>query len=274
MSLTFFAKIIYRPGIFSQKIYTVSMSEIFLIRHAQSESNVGKTDDDYDTIHLTENGREQAEKLANNFIARFGAPDHIITSTYSRTAETAAPMINLALKASNYKTEQFIDFSKLGKNGDNYNDNIWPSLREFTYLQPSNIINSTIHDCIVKTQDFWNHARENTTFRDTPTENNIDNADVESLLEFAKRTDFALESIAKKFSATEEKIAIFSHGCTIAAMLDLIENSRDMDSTMRKMAENRRHAARPIPRNVQVAQVALANGKFTILDENVFRKTK
>lgn len=86
--------------------------KVFLIRHAESESNVGNKTSDPSTISITEKGKSQSLELANKIN---DAPDLIIVTSYLRTTQTAMPLIN-KFPATKVET--------------------WP-LHEFTFLSPS-----------------------------------------------------------------------------------------------------------------------------------------
>lgn len=66
------------------------MTEFWLIRHGESESNAGLSTGPTADIRLTPRGQAQAQALAAMPIAR--APDLIVTSGYRRAVETAAPL--------------------------------------------------------------------------------------------------------------------------------------------------------------------------------------
>lgn len=66
------------------------MNKIFIIRHAESESNAGIVFEHQNIIKITNNGRKQAEDL----LQVLEKPDKIICSKYIRTIETAEPLMN------------------------------------------------------------------------------------------------------------------------------------------------------------------------------------
>lgn len=67
------------------------MKKIFLIRHAESEANVGGTFHEHKhTIKITEEGKRQAQELKEIL----EKPDRVIVSKFIRTIETAEPLIN------------------------------------------------------------------------------------------------------------------------------------------------------------------------------------
>ena len=65
------------------------MQHLWLIRHAESESNAGFATNDPHSIGLSALGLIQARKLTENFPA---APDLIGTTKYDRTDMTATPL--------------------------------------------------------------------------------------------------------------------------------------------------------------------------------------
>jgi broad specificity phosphatase PhoE len=87
---------------------------IFLVRHAESKANIGLPTSDPATIGITENGKYQSAKFAEEIKI---APDLIVTSRYVRTLQTAQPLIEKYPQA-NLET--------------------W-SIHEFTYLSPSHV---------------------------------------------------------------------------------------------------------------------------------------
>lgn len=82
---------------------------VYFIRHGESLANIGVATPDPASIPLTEKGKEQAQRVAELFSRQ---PDLIIHSAYSRTLETAAPLIE---RFPETKVE------------------VWP-IHEFTYL--------------------------------------------------------------------------------------------------------------------------------------------
>jgi broad specificity phosphatase PhoE len=104
--------------------------KVFLIRHAESESNVGIKTSNPETIAITKKGELQAKELANKFNHQ---PDLIIVTTYLRTSQTASPLIN---KFPSAKIET------------------WP-LHEFTYLSPTQCLNTTPLERLPLVQEYW-----------------------------------------------------------------------------------------------------------------------
>ena len=82
------------------------------VRHGQSTGNAGIPCDDLALLSLTELGWQQARKVAVSWTQ---TPDLIVTSSYLRTQQTAAPTVE---RFPGVRVE------------------VWPT-EEFTYLQPS-----------------------------------------------------------------------------------------------------------------------------------------
>src|SRR5215831_4449673 len=103
---------------------------VFLIRHAESESNVGSKTSDPSAISITEKGKEQSFELANKIIE---APNLIIVTSYIRTTQTALPLMQ---KFSNVRVET------------------WP-LHEFTFLSPGLCQNTNSKERLPMVNEYW-----------------------------------------------------------------------------------------------------------------------
>jgi 2,3-bisphosphoglycerate-dependent phosphoglycerate mutase len=66
------------------------MKKIILVRHAESEENIGQHIEDSFIVRLTDLGERQSQELAEIL----DRPDRIIVSKYLRTQLTALPLIN------------------------------------------------------------------------------------------------------------------------------------------------------------------------------------
>lgn len=66
------------------------MNKVLLIRHAESESNIGGVFEHQNIVKITDNGKKQAEVLSDVL----NKPDRIICSRFIRTIETAEPLMN------------------------------------------------------------------------------------------------------------------------------------------------------------------------------------
>lgn len=75
---------------FRKKLLEDINKKVVLIRHGESEANVGLPTSDPASIPLTEKGRQQAEQIAEKLTI---TPDLIIVSPYLRARQTAEPTI-------------------------------------------------------------------------------------------------------------------------------------------------------------------------------------
>lgn len=66
------------------------MNKVLLIRHAESESNIGGVFEHQNVVKITDNVKKQAEDL----LEVLNKPDRIICSRFIRTIETAEPLMN------------------------------------------------------------------------------------------------------------------------------------------------------------------------------------
>lgn len=106
------------------------MTEIWLIRHAESTANAGAVSHDPQTIPLTELGWQQARQLVDQFEQ---TPDLIISSPFLRAQQTAAPT-RTVFYATPYQ--------------------VWP-IQEFTYLDPKSCIGTTAAQRKERVQAYW-----------------------------------------------------------------------------------------------------------------------
>lgn len=106
---------------------------IFLVRHAESEANVGIATSSPETIQITEKGRLDSIEFADKIKI---APDLIVTSNHERTRQTAQPLIE--------------------KYPESLRD-IW-AIHEFTYLSPASCINTTKEDRKIRVEDYWSRC--------------------------------------------------------------------------------------------------------------------
>ncbi len=109
------------------------MRTILLIRHGESESNVGSPTSFPETIPLTSLGREQAKRIAEYLKSQFSL-DLIITSSYQRAKQTAELTM---LSFPSVPEEE------------------WP-VKEFTYLSSVHGENSTIDERRPLVEAYWN----------------------------------------------------------------------------------------------------------------------
>lgn len=171
-----------------------------LIRHAESDANVGAATDSPASIRLTARGHQQAADLA----ARFDhAPGLIVVSPYLRTQQTAAPLIARFPAA---RVEE------------------WP-VHEFTYLNPKLYAGTTEAQRAVFADEYWRRCDPHWN----------DGGGAESFADFIHRVDALLERLANR---RRTSTAVFTHGYFIKA-LQLRMTKPFADATDELMAEFR-----------------------------------
>lgn len=110
------------------------MKKIYLIRHAQSESNAGQTVRPNHQINITDVGKTQAQELADWLSANVTEPvTEIFVSQYLRTHQTAQPYLQ-----STKRTAIVID-----------------ELHEFNFLDFDTIKDLSFDDIRVIADEFW-----------------------------------------------------------------------------------------------------------------------
>ncbi len=149
---------------------------IYLIRHAQSVGNVNGRTASHAEIELTEYGHEQAEQLTQTLpLAK-----RVITSSFLRTAQTAAPI----LKRDQCKVDVF-------------------EIEEFSYLSDQQCKNTTLEERKPWVDAYWKMADVEL----------ISSKGAESFSQFYYRVmhfkDY-LESVKSEY--IEHNLLIFSHG--------------------------------------------------------------
>jgi broad specificity phosphatase PhoE len=162
----------------------MSNRRILVVRHAQSAANAGHRTSDPASIPITELGRTQAEQLAEAIAI---TPSRIITSSFVRTHQTAAP---LTLKHPQATREQW-------------------EIHEFTYLSPPRFAHSSPDERRPFVDAFW---RESDPFR-------IDGPGAESVAQFVGRVREALTALASGSLVNE---VVVTHGQVMQTMLYLV----------------------------------------------------
>lgn len=110
------------------------MKKIYLIRHAQSESNAGQAVRPNHQINITDVGKTQAQELADWLSANVTEPvTEIFVSQYLRTQQTAQPYLQ-----STKRTAIVID-----------------ELHEFNFLDFDTIKDLSFDDIRVIADEFW-----------------------------------------------------------------------------------------------------------------------
>ncbi len=106
------------------------MKKIFLIRHAESYSNIGEIHLHTNNVKITEIGIKQSHLLTK----KLEKPDKIIFSKYLRTIKTAEPMMK------KHPDSEF---------------NLWLDIHEFDYLNKNKKINTDFETYRNHAKDYW-----------------------------------------------------------------------------------------------------------------------
>jgi broad specificity phosphatase PhoE len=153
---------------------------VWLVRHAESESNAGRTSAEPALIPLTARGHEQAALLA----ARVPAPPAlIVTSPYLRARQTAGPT---AARFPRVRREE------------------WP-VEEFTYLGDLHGRATTATERRPLAEAYWQRA-----------DPHLSMGGAESFTRFAGRARACVDRMA---TLTEGPVVVFTHGEFIRAVL-------------------------------------------------------
>lgn len=164
------------------------MAIVWLIRHAESEANVGLPTDDQANIKLTNKGHWQAKQIAASFTQQ---PSLIVTSPFLRTKQTAQPTV-----------ERFPAVSQVE----------W-QIQEFNYLASSRRKNTTLAQRIPMAEEYWQRCDP---FY-------VDGEGAESFAEMISRV-YQLQKQIRDLK--QEFVAIFTHGMFMRAFLwSLLFNS-------------------------------------------------
>ena len=171
------------------------MTEIWLIWHAESESNAGLPTTDTAKIVLTPRGHAQSECV----VAAFKRPPSlIVTSPYLRAIQSAQPTITRLPQA------------RLGE---------WP-VHEFTYLSLPSRHNTTLHGRKPLIDAYWERCDPQY----------VDGDGAESFAALVARAQLALERMKR---LSDDFVAIFSHGLFIRTLLwVLLADPVGIDATM------------------------------------------
>ena len=156
------------------------MKNIWLIRHAESQSNSGEKTTHPGTSILTQRGLLQSECIRSYIQCR---PDIIIHSPYTRALQSAQATIN-----------KFLDVTV----------DEWP-VQEFVYLPHEKYMNSTQADRLAAVNEYWQQC--------DPEQKASDKA--ESFIEFIDR----IEMIVDKLMRRKDHVIVFTHGHVIRAVI-------------------------------------------------------
>jgi broad specificity phosphatase PhoE len=157
------------------------MTEIWLIRHGESESNAGLPTSDTAKIALTPRGFAQAECVVAAFTR---PPSLIVTSPYLRAIQSAQPVIERFPQA---RPEE------------------WP-VHEYTYLSLASRHDTTLHQRRPLIDAYWERCDPQY----------VDGDGAESFVVLVARAKQALDRIKH---LDDDFVAIFSHGLFIRTLL-------------------------------------------------------
>lgn len=164
------------------------MRKIYLIRHAQSAANAGKTSDTVThanaDIPITELGQKQAEQLSIWLREHIENVQEIFVSPYLRTQQTAAPYVQTM----------------------HMSPTVLPDLHEFNYLSFANIHGKTFQDVKTQSERYW--ALNDVDFRDGD--------DCDSFASFFQQ----ISDVRRYFAAKDDGVyVVFGHGFWIGVLL-------------------------------------------------------
>jgi broad specificity phosphatase PhoE len=157
------------------------MTEIWFIRHGESESNAGLPTFDTATIALTPTGIAQAKHVVAAFTR---PPSLIVTSPYLRAVQSALPTIERFPQA---RLEE------------------WP-VQEYTYLSLASRHNTTLHGRKPLIDGYWERCEPQY----------VDGDGAESFAALVVRAKQVMERIKR---LDDDFVAIFSHGLFIRTLL-------------------------------------------------------
>lgn len=200
------------------------MKTIYLIRHAQSQSNAGLIINENHQIALTELGCAQAKDLSNWLFEHINEPvNDVLVSTYLRTQQTAAPY--------------------LAKHG--VEPVVIEGLREFNYLDFEHIKDLSFAQVVLMSKAFWQ----------TGDISHQDSERTDSFVHFAER----VRAMRRYFDELSDgTYVVFTHGMWIGMLLWQIlhaDGERVLD-----MERFREFEMSIRPKNCEVYQLSLPSG--------------
>lgn len=201
---------------------------IFLIRHGESEANVGLPTCRPECGGLTQRGREQARAIAD-FLRNY-PPDLIVTSPYIRAKQTLEAALSLLPD-----TARKVPIEEV------------PSVREFTYLAPGRWASSTVEERRPEVGRYWQDAKPE----------DVDGPGAESFSAFIDRVHTFLEQ-AGEMEREYENIAVFSHEQFINAVLWLKDHTPEEVSSQAMRDFRTLLDRKPIP-NGAIVQLKYSN---------------
>jgi broad specificity phosphatase PhoE len=204
-----YAKNIKNENIVTKFGFENKTKNILLIRHGESAANAGLVTSDPVSIPLTAKGEAQANQVAKQLPFE---PDRFLISSYLRARQTAE---RISCEFPLVKAE------------------IWPTIREFTYLAPDTCAGTTVTERKKRAEAYW----------DAAVPDYIDGNGAESFRQFMKRIDYALETLDV---LPYKNIVIVSHEQCMRALLmerhDEVFRNADLSEKMRMFHEGRKIA--------------------------------
>jgi broad specificity phosphatase PhoE len=204
---------------------------VFIVRHAESAANAGGRTGDPATIPITETGVRQAERAANLISTR---PAVIVVSRYSRTVQTAAPLLK---RYPGVPVER------------------WP-VEEFTYLDIAACAGTTYGEREGLRDAYW--TRCDPLWADGP--------GCESFSDFIGRVrDFERALTVREACET---VVVFTHGLIMQALLWLQRCSSGKTDRVSMQDFDRIRRSISVP-NCAVLRAAINGGGRITLSPNV-----
>lgn len=167
-------------------------NKVYLIRHAESESNTGGVFEHQNTIKITENGKKQAEILA----LALEKPDKIICSSHIRTIETAEPLLKRYLEKEIH---------------------IWMDVHEFQPIDPQKYRGIMTEQRDIFHEQYW--LKMDPHYADSDQN--------ESFEDFIERANSSILKMKKLKGASY----IFTHGNYIRGVITLLTHFKDYNSS-------------------------------------------
>lgn len=204
------------------------MKKIYLVRHAQSESNARLLIRPNPMINLTAFGIEQAHELARWLCEYIFEPiDGVFTSHYVRTIQTAQPFL-----------------AQLG-----YTAKVVEALHEFDYLDFERIKDLSFDELMIEAENFWQAG--DTTYQDGSAS--------DTFAGFVQR----VQSVRQVFDELPDGVyVVFTHGMWIGMLMWQImhgNSERIMD-----MSAFRAYELAIRPKNCEVYLLSDSHGVQTM----------
>lgn len=160
------------------------MKTVYLVRHAQSESNAGIAIRPNHLISLTEQGQKQAQDLAQWLVENVPVPKQVFVSKFIRTQQTAQPYLEQISQESCVLDDLF----------------------EFNYLDFKTIEHLTHQQLRQKALDFW---QKNDIFYQ-------DSEQSDSFVHFVQRVKNVRQSLEH---LPDGNYVVFTHGTWLGMLI-------------------------------------------------------